>query len=285
MRDYWLTQYILAGVGWGYLILTLGAIGLCLWLVKGKVAKTVAELLVLGLASILPWQGYEEYRRQQHVAAEFKARQAKAQTLFEQRCKTAGEKIYRTVEGVEGVLLMKLRPESITDFSQYDSDDQYGYNVGGDEYIRYYLIGSASPGLRYMYVETEEPSGKFRYTTPLGGVESRQMWTRGGGVVPIQRIPIEIFKTRYAIEWSDISTREDRDVWIAGGSIRIFDRTNGQLLAERIGYLIDTGQGSQAGARAPWPWARYQGPSCPSVKEHNRVFVEKVLKPNKETEK
>ena len=36
------------------------------------------------------------------------ARLAKAEAMFQERCKTAGEKIYRTAEKVEGVLLMKI---------------------------------------------------------------------------------------------------------------------------------------------------------------------------------
>jgi hypothetical protein len=36
-------------------------------------------------------------------AAQPSERQAKAMAIWQERCKTAGEKIYRTVEGVEGV--------------------------------------------------------------------------------------------------------------------------------------------------------------------------------------
>ena len=56
--------------------------------------------------------------------------------MFQERCKTAGEKIHRTVENVDGILLMKIRPIK-TDFSnQFVLDDPYVDDTGGDGYIR-----------------------------------------------------------------------------------------------------------------------------------------------------
>ncbi len=42
-----------------------------------------------------------------------KARLAKAEAMFAERCKKAGVFIHRTAENVEGVFLMKLRPKEI----------------------------------------------------------------------------------------------------------------------------------------------------------------------------
>lgn len=41
------------------------------------------------------------------------ARLAKAEATFAERCKKAGEFIHRTVDDVEGVFLMKIRPDGI----------------------------------------------------------------------------------------------------------------------------------------------------------------------------
>ena len=279
MRDYWLTQYVLAAVGWGYAVVCVIAIALALWLPKGKKNKLFAAAIVIGLAAILPFRGYEEYRKEQEAAQAYKARLAKAKALFDERCKSAGEKIYRTVDNVYGVLLTPLRPTRINDASQYDADDQYGYNVGGDEYVRYYLIGSSDLSSQYRFVEAPTEKGKYRYTTPLNAAISYNYWTKGGGKVPINAEEIATFSARYAIEWKDISKEKDRDHWIAGGALRITDRSTGELLGERTGYLFDVGMGSTSGQRSPWPWARYYGESCPKISEHNRVFVEKILKP------
>lgn len=56
-------------------------------------------------------------------AAKTRVRAQKAQAMFQERCKTAGEKIYRTAEDVEGILLMKLRPSGINYGSQLTMDD------------------------------------------------------------------------------------------------------------------------------------------------------------------
>ena len=113
MRDYWLTQILLSAIGWGYLLAVLIALGLGLWLVNGKTAKTITALIILGIASILPFQAYEEYAKEKEAADIYKVRYAKAKALFDERCKTAGEKIYKTVGGVDGVFLTTVRPEKI----------------------------------------------------------------------------------------------------------------------------------------------------------------------------
>src|SRR5687768_6779821 len=58
-------------------------------------------------------------------------RQVKAQAMFAERCKSAGEKIHKTVENVEGVYLLKIRPSSINYGDQYRLDDPYGRDLGG----------------------------------------------------------------------------------------------------------------------------------------------------------
>ena len=44
------------------------------------------------------------------LAEDAKARLAKAEAMFQERCKKAGEFIHKTVENVEGILLLKVRP-------------------------------------------------------------------------------------------------------------------------------------------------------------------------------
>ena len=263
---------LFAAAGNLYLLLALAGICVALWVGKTWARKLTYAVLVLGLfiAPVAP----DIYR-----AVEYRSKLAKATALFEERCKTAGEKIYKTVESVDGVVLTALRPVKISDVSQYDADDQYGYNVGGEEYVRYYLIGSSDLTSRYRFVEAPNEKALFRFTTPLSAGKSYEYWTKGGGKVTIDAQKVDTFSARYAIEWRDISTKEDRDLWIAGGALRVTDRKTGEVLGERVGYLLETGFGSTAGQRSPWSWARYYAKSCPTVNEHNRIFVEKVLKP------
>jgi hypothetical protein len=60
-------------------------------------------------------------------------------------------------------------------------------------------------------------------------------------------------------------------------------------MAERIGYMMDRGQGSTAGFREPWSYAANN--ACPSFGEWHgsaaqirqaQAFTEKVLKPKLE---
>jgi hypothetical protein len=61
-----------------------------------------------------------------------KARLAKAEAMFEERCKKAGEFIKRTVENVEAVYVMKVRPKKINYGDQFRMDDPYGLDSGGE---------------------------------------------------------------------------------------------------------------------------------------------------------
>ena len=265
---------LVRGIGW--VLWGLLATALLVALIKPKSIKVKAlcTLMVLGIfyGPMVPGA----LRTHEH-----QQRYAKAKALFDERCKTAGEKIYRTVEDVEGVLLTNLRPSNISDRSQYEADDQYGHNVGGEEYVRYYLIGGSDLKSRYKYVEAVSEKQKMRFTTPLSAEKSYEYWVKGGGTVGIESKAVDSFTSLYAIEWKDVSTKEDRDFWVAGGALRITDRKTGETLGERVGYLLETGFGSTAGQRSPWSWARYYAASCPSLNEHNRIFVEKVLKPIK----
>jgi hypothetical protein len=102
----------------------------------------------------------------------------------------------------------------------------------------------------------------------------------------LERERISHFTARYGVEWTDISSREDREHWIAGSSLRVLDVRTQDVIAERIGYMIDRGQGSQAGFRSPWRFAQYN--ACPSLQPsisdrpdqslRSRAFVLKVLK-------
>ena len=74
-------------------------------------------------------------------AAQPSERQAKAMAMWQERCRAAGEKIHRTVEGVEGVYLMKLRPDTVNYGEQFKLDDPYGSDFGGETYILNFLRG------------------------------------------------------------------------------------------------------------------------------------------------
>ena len=212
-----------------------------------------------------------------------------AMALFAERCKTAGEKINRTVNDVDGVVWLKWREKisNADNFAdQWKLNDPYGQDCGATDCISNLLRVTKGQDLDpeeaqrhvvgYRFVETKDPSDgrPYRYTAAIGVTHQRtadqlEQYKKNTGKDPgldvigyvLDRKPIERFGTRYGVIWDDISTREDRAHWIAGGSLKVIDLQTNEVLAQRVGYMIDRGQGSQAGGRSPWAYARDS--ACP----------------------
>jgi hypothetical protein len=82
---------------------------------------------------------------------------------------------------------------------------------------------------------------------------------------------------------------EERQHWIAGSSLKVIDLLTNEVMAERIGYMVDRGQGNRSGGRAPWLLAANY--ACPQFRgtyprPYDRFgqtarFVESVLVPLK----
>jgi hypothetical protein len=246
-------------------------------------------------------------------------RLAKAEAIFQERCKTAGVRIYRIVENVEGIFLMKLRPNTPNLGNQFDLDDPYGSDLGGDGYIVSFLRGSfqanttgtPAPGspsrIGYAYVEVVESveRKRYRYTGSIKDVDVKSSMLMGADgkrtfmarKYVLDKIPVSGHAPRFGVTYDDISTREDRNYWIAGSSLKVMDLKTNEVIAERIGYMLDRGQGNTAHGRAPWLLAADH--ACPSFQRNpqrplppgqgaaaqsrqTQDFVEKVLKPKQE---
>lgn len=270
----------LRGVGVLYWLLAIFAVGAALWWVPRWFGKLAAVIVVIATFSYLPithWLALREARAQQRAAFEH----------FQVRCKDAGERIQRRDTGVEGVLLMKVRPVSVNTNSQFNSDDVYGYDGGGEEYIKSFLRVVAGAHLvnevnvkrysqGYRWVEAPDPKdGRLYRYSLVGDVEflrSDEMWAQAKkntgpevgrevyGLV-LKRQPIDKPTARYGVTWADISTREDRTQWVAGGVIQVIDLQTQDVIAERKGFMWDYGMGSRAGGRSPWSFARHT--ACP----------------------
>lgn len=93
----------------------------------------------------------------------------------------------------------------------------------------------------------------------------------------------------YGVTYDDISTTEDRRHWIAGSSLKVIDLRTKEVIAERIGYMMDPGQGTDSGGRSPWLIAASH--ACPAFAGRHPArdqagqtvrFVEKVLVPSRD---
>ncbi|UXH79791.1 hypothetical protein [Roseateles amylovorans] len=208
-----------------------------------------------------------------HSGSDLRAK--RAIELMAERCAKAGERIYRTVEGVEGVVLLKQRIKVVDFVDQYALNDPYGRDAFGDGYIHSFLRGNVGPywvarpgwpqrqGYRFVEALDVESGKWYRYT---GQVEVKQ-----GSSYPLKpqdwkfdvfKVPINWPTGKYGVAYEDISTKEERDLWIAGSRLYVIDIASGEILGERVGYMVDLSQGSLAMGRQPWLYAANN--ACPS---------------------
>jgi hypothetical protein len=234
-----------------------------------------------------------------------------AEALFKLHCTRAGETIKRTVNDVEGIALLKGRPGNINFSDQYVMDDPYGSDLGGDAYIESFLKAKHEMYRRYAALLKEPPApnpneligyGYVDMVDPVGGDRTRYTAyvSQPGKTDPrylirdirvvLEKSPVTGASPRYGVTYEDISTHEDRMVWIAGSSLKVIDLQTNEVIAERIGYMIDRGQGSTSGGRSPWLLAASNAcPAFPGLHAFQRNqtarFVEKVLFPIRRPDK
>jgi len=236
-------------------------------------------------------------------------RNAIAKQLFERRCASAGERIVEQVQDVDGFLLMKLRPRAVNYGEQYRLDDPYGDDLGGEGYIQSFLsahfdlddayrhlaIGRAKLAKRrqagYEFVEAVDPKDgrRYRHTgfVEQPGIKNPKYSKNYYRVVLVSTLAAGE-RPRYGVTFDDISTRQDRDFWIAGSSLKVIDLQENRVIAERIGYMYDPGQGDATSGRSPWLLAAAHAcPAFPGTQPHvhrlgqTAKFVEKVLVPRR----
>lgn len=268
--------------------------------------------LLLAFAGLYIYLQVTYYHPQQKKAEAANARLDIAKERFAERCKGAGVTIHRTVEDVEGIFLMKIRPHERNDSDQFMLSDPYGKDLRGDGYILSFIQGSyqatttgtpapgSPPRIGYHYVEAIDPADgkRYRYTgridEPWRRDPSYGKWVKD---FVLDKAPAPGPRPRYGVTYDDISTREDREYWIAGSSLKVIDLESNEVIAERIGYMMDYGQGNMVGGRSPWLMAAEH--ACPTFQRNSQMplpkgrassaqynqtqdFVETVLKPKME---
>lgn len=273
------------------------------WSWSARIIVGVFALALLGSCMGPPmWKDWQAKRQRERAMA-----------MWQERCKKSGEFIHKTVEGVEGVYLVNVRTRTNMGeqpADQFALDDPYGRDLTGEGYITTFVRDSHNwdrklplpegwpPHKGYRFVEANdiETGALSRYT---GRVE--EPWQRDKSYLKghlqfvLDRVPIAERTARYGVKFEDISTREEREHWIAGSSLKVINLDTGEVIGERIGYMVDWAQGSRAGARSPWLFAADY--ACPDFrhdfpegtgrsvhKDHSQQyqtlrFVEKILKP------
>jgi hypothetical protein len=96
---------------------------------------------------------------------------------FEMRCKSAGEKITRTVENVDGVVWMKWRDKSANFSDQYSLSDPFGHDCGAQTCIEQLL--RATKGLELDPENKQHARSGYRYVESVDpGTSELRQYTR-----------------------------------------------------------------------------------------------------------
>ena len=226
---------------------------------------------------------HELKRDQQKAAekeAEWRKRYEPAKARFDQLCQNAGEKIYRTADNVDGILLLKVRGDD----EKYQSNR---YNPRKDQmwedaavesefdreaYIEEFLLPYTSSFPRYIYADVLQKNGLvIRYSRQ----REDQNWV-------MEQKPTPHPRARYAVTYENDISWENRKHWIAGTTIKIIDTKTNELMAEKTMYAFVPELGYSKFEQNPNPWGR--GMRCPSgeseFEQRTVTFTIKVLIPS-----
>jgi len=200
---------------------------------------------------------------------------------FDHLCKTeAGEFIYKTVENVEGLYMMRPRSRA-TDFELehlYALEDPYGHTDWEARDPQTIFIDP--PWRGYSYIEmplVSSSSSKIsdaRYGRYFGYVQSKSLMVEEH---------VAQLKSQYGYTWRGISVAHDRELGIAGGELIVLDLQTREVLGVRRGFIRSGGvRNNMTGIW--WLSARV----CPTLRLDKRSqkdgdftywFISKVLKP------
>ena len=221
---------------------------------------------------------HELKRDQQKAAekeAEWRKRYEPAKARFDQLCQNAGEKIYRTADNVDGILLLKVRGDD----EKYQSNrynprkDQMWEDAAVEsEFKREEYVASFLPyfsRVHYDYVDVLQKDGSIiRYSGD---------WHMSDK--PFNQETNPAHPARYAVTYENDVSWENRKHWIAGTTIKVIDTKTNELMAEKTMYVFVPGLGYSKFEQNPNPWGRGERcrPNENSYEQRTSTFVKRVL--------
>ena len=256
----------------------------------------VLFVIVIPLWARLSLKIMEIKERPVKEAAEKRYNEARA--VFDEQCKKAGEKIYRTVDNVDGVMLLKLQgkldcKKKNCRYEQMWEDAAIGgvsYASTEEKYIKRFLnyienyeypnrqkywVNNSYQYVDVLYQDTLENKHIYENSTPL-----IVRYTR---VEPKWKTELKeefspITPARYAVTYENNVDPELRKYWIAGTTIKIIDRQTNELLAEKTIFAFHGGLGVPYGKGHDAPWW-HAIPCGISAYDNVEDFAITVLKP------
>ena len=253
----------------------------------------IATVVVLG--GVLAWIFIPsaDERRLNREAEIRRQNRLKSRAVFEELCKTAGEKIYRTADNVEGVTLLKVWDRE----SAHSEEKLWKYaglpeQYGKDSYIEGFLkwrVKIITKGNekyddvlfspedqnhpyilqgRYSYVDVKQKNGTFlRYTLGDNLNQNYRM------ISNFTKNP-----ARYAVTFENPVVPEEREHWIAHTRATVIDLQNNTVMATKDWYSFESQQGY--GRYSMWiTAATCPDPGRSSTAYPIRLFIGDVLKP------
>ena len=181
--------------------------------------------------------------------------------------KRGEEKIFRTVENVEGVFQMKPRTP-ITDDMWRDRQgmpDPWGKAMGDSD------KPSIAVGPR---AAEERRNGYWFLEQRIQGAEGPSYGRRVSSSVFEPNLKVKNLRSRYGYLTEDLGTPEMRSRWIAGGRISVIDLKSGEVIATTTGFF------RAVGPRYLLSWSGSRGGThfCPNDDSLD-TFLRRVLRP------
>ena len=260
--------------------------------VKNAYKLLIIVFVISCISVIYLKQLYDEKVKKQIAETKKQEERAKrdiARAIFDEQCQKAGEQIYRTVDNVDGIMLLKVlgeNPRGASDNMWEDAVFGEKYPKTPEEYIRQFLsydLDYNVPNQQYHYwkdgylfVDVLEKNSH--------SIIDRNYVTRYTRVEPIKESELNRNypsdnPARYAVTYENNVNPELRKYWIAGSTIKIIDRQTDELLAEKVIFVFDRGQGFDAHYydynKKPW----YRAIPCENSDKNIKNFVLSVLKP------
>lgn len=207
---------------------------------------------------------------------------------------SAGDRIYRRVEEVQGIFKAGVVNPYPDWGSQYGMDAPWVRHVTSPSL--YTNVGDPRGG-NYWYIEAPPsyggaPNGRFQRSylwpsssrvTETDTVRSDpRPVSREGMLLADRARDVLTLQSEYAWIAEELTTQEMRKHWIAGGKLKVFRLSDGEVLAERVNFYRATGPMVQMA------WS--SGVSCDNrissgyqlgefIKGTNPEFIKYVLRP------
>ncbi len=253
---------------------------------KGR--RLRSSILGLITLALVAWWGYDSYQERQA----WEVRQAYIKAAwdhFHKRCESAHVTYYKSVPPQDAVFIMKPAEQATSAQLKdqfwmgdpYDLPDEPKSEARGLLFRQKTLQPTGSPHANqrggFDYVEAPHPDNpdkfmRYKLWSPRGNVNGEplyEMW---------QPTEVDNRLARYGYTWDDISTKEDRHFWVAGGRLRVVDLATGEIVAERVGYVIERYFGATGPTFNQTPWMSARSPGkCSTIHRGNREFISTAL--------